>query len=221
MTCAFKNMRRKAQTQQVSKPRVTKRRKKTTTEQQIYMARAVLSSKDVKTHYVTLAGTGITLAVPIYQTLTDTAVLVPGTSQLNQYIGSKIKPIGLTVRFKLAAGDATNYVRVGIFQNQGSTTTSPGNYYETTTDPASPIKSYPSNPFVCLYDKCISMVIGGDTQVMMWKVYIPAKRLMPVSFVTGGGAVTTGNLQVVALSDSAAAPNPVLSISSSLKYLDA
>lgn len=214
-------MRRKAQTQQVLKPKATKRRKKTTNEQQIYMARAVLSSKDVKTHYTQLTGTGITLAVPIYHLITDPAILVPGTSQLNQYIGSKIRPIGLTVRFRLAAGDATNFVRIGIFQSNGPAVVSAGNYYETTTDPSSPIKSYPSNPFVCLYDECISQVIGDATQVKFWKVYIPPKRLMPIAMITGGGTITTGSIICVALSDSAASPNPVLSIYSSLKYLDA
>lgn len=213
-------MRRKAPTQQVLKPRpFKKQKKKSKVAQKVFIARNMVSNADIKSHVVQLTGTGIMLGAPVYQQLTDTSVMAQNVGQLNGYVGARIKPVGLTVRFKLSAGDSVQFVRVGIFQSEGQYSTSPGTYYLATTDPASPINPYPPTPFITLHDSCHSQVIGGDTQVKFWKVYIPGSRLLPVTFNTSN-VITSGMIQCVVLSDSAATPNPAISIHSILKYLD-
>lgn len=215
-------MKRKATTAPPSRTQsrvMTKKKKTSNVQQKVTIARNMLSNADIKSHTVTLSGTGITLASPVYQQLTDPSVIGQNAGQLNGYIGSRIKPVGLTVRFKLSAGDATQFVRVGIFQSEGQFSTAPGTYFLSTTDPASAINPYPPTPFITLHDSCHSQVIGGDTQVKFWKVYIPGSRLLPVTFNTSN-VVTSGMIQCVVLSDSAAAPNPAIAITSILKYLD-
>lgn len=214
-------MKRKADTQQVSKPRPMKRGKKKQSNQarKVYLARNIMTTADVKTHAVQLTATGMTLGSPVYQPITDTAVWNQGASQLNGYVGGRITPIGLTIRIRLTVGDAQNFVRIGVFQSEGAFSTSATNYFLTTTDMSSPISPYPIYPFITLHDKCIAMVNATETQCMFYKIYIPGKRLLPITF-SSTNVVTSGMIQLLGLSDSAAAPNPAISVYSVLKYLD-
>jgi len=52
------------------------------------------------------------------------------------------------------------------------------------------------------------------------KVYISGSKLLPIVFSQGGGTISSGQLFIVALSDSLAPPNPTFSWYAELKYLD-
>jgi len=218
--CYSKIMKRKAATGQVTRTN-TKKKRKTRTEDQIRMARALLNNADVKTHYFNQSAIGVTLAVPNFITLTDSTVLVPGVSQFNNYVGSRIKPINVTVRFSLVAGDATNFMRIGIFQLTGSASgVTASNFFYNTTHWNTMLTPYPTNPFNTLHDSMHTLVIGSDTQVKLFKVYIPASKLLPVTFNPSGTSITSGAIYCCVLSDSAAAPNPTVGTNLSIKYLD-
>lgn len=214
-------MKRKASTQKVRKPRT--RRQQSQSQQQVFLARRLLSAPDVKASFLQLASTGITTAAPVFLTITDPTLLVPGVAQNNQYVGSRINPVNLTVRYSITMGDAVQVVRVGLFQFTGAGTASAGNCYETTINPLSPIKSFPSNAFNCLSDKMYS---GSSSAAFAWqsvlveKIYIKKNKLLPIVFTAGGASITAGQIVLVALSDSAIAPNPAIVVYSIMKYLD-
>lgn len=215
-------MKRKASRAQVGKP--SRRRRTSANQQKVFLARKLLSTPDVKASYLQLASTGVTAAAPLFLALTDPTLLIPGVSQNNQYVGSRINPVNITVRYSLTMGDAVQTVRVGIFQFTGAGTASAGNLYETTTNPLSPIKAFPSNDFNCLSDK---MYTGATSAAFAWqnivaeKIFIKKSRLLPVVFTSGGAVITSGQIILVMLSDSIIAPNPAIIVYSIMKYVDA
>lgn len=215
-------MKRKALTQSGGIKRTPKKTRPQLSQRdaQLMLAKSILNDKEVKTHSISSATTAVTLAVPVMFQITDPTVLIPGVGQVNQYVGSKIQPIGLTIRYKLTAGDTTNFMRVGVFQCSGTTTTSIGNFYETTTATDTQIKAYPAFAFNTLSDSHHSMVLGSDSNVIAGKIYIKGKRLLPLQFISGGSVITSGQIVMCVLSDSTILPNPTIHVYSSLKYTD-
>lgn len=190
------------------------------TQRKIDLTRRLTSHIDVKSHYLGYASTGVSAAGPYQELLVDPTVLIHGAGQFNNYVGSRINPIGLTVRFTLVIGDTTNVMRVGIFQLQNTATPAPPvtNFYSTPSIPQSQIVPYPTDDFNCLYDQMFDLNQSNITTITR-KVYIPKKKLLPLTFTTVG-AITMGDLYIVALSDSLSAPNPSIVVTSDLKYLD-
>lgn len=199
--------------------RVKAKRRTKNVDSKVTLSRALLSFNDVKTHNTnTTAPVSVLTGTPVYWIVTDPSILVQGVGQQNNYIGSRIRPVGLTVRYALTAGDAYNIMRVGVFQNLGPTTSSPGNYYEDPTRPLTPVKAYPAYPYVCLSDQLYSLALNSDTNTVTRKIFIPGSKLAPLAFI--GGGITTGEIVMVVLSDSAATPNPTIQIFTNLRYTD-
>jgi len=124
------------------------------------------------------------------------------------------------VRYSCVMADATNVVRLGIFQCEGTFTTATGNYYTTTTNPLSAIENYPANNFNTLSDNIISgCVPGGHNAITTGKIFVPGRKLLPLTF-NQAGAITSGHIGLVLLSDSAAVSHPLVSFFSELRYMD-
>jgi len=218
---------RKASSQKGSK--VTKKPAMTKSlsmrQERVFLARKSLSSADVKVHYVSVVPTGISAAAAVQIRLVDPTTLVPGTGATNQYVGNKINPIGLTVRYTVNIADTTNTVRVSIFQFDGDVSglTLYDNYL-IPTNPLSPIQAFPVRTNNTLHDKIYT---GGylsgtysDNQCQNCTVYIKGKNLLPIHFSNAGADVSSGAIYICALSDSTVASHPYITAYSDLKFLD-
>lgn len=215
-------MKRKASATPLSSSQMVRRRKKDNASKQnrILLARRTLNSQDVKSHRIIINAVTPSSAGPLFYSLTDIAFLTPGTGMVNQYIGNKIKPLSLTVRFSVVMADSSNVVRMGIFQCEGPFTTATTNYFPTNTNPLSCIENYPTNPFNTLSDNLISgCVPGGHNAITTRRVYIKGSKMLPLTF-NQAGAITAGHIGMVILCDSAAPAHPTVSIYSEMRFTD-
>jgi len=215
-------MKRKATTQKQKKPSLN--RSQTIAQQKVFLARRVLSNPDVKTMIIPMNFTGITTISPLIYNIVNPTVIVPGTGQINNYIGSRIKPVSLTARYTWTVGDATNIIRVGFFQVEGSISgaSTAGNFYYDTTWPISILNPAPTYPFNTLSDQmfCGTSGAGSDTILGTKKIFVKGNKLLPIVFGTAGATVSSGQIFLVVLSDSSILPNPTLAMYLEMKYLD-
>lgn len=195
-------------------------KKKTKKQKEMTLAKTLLSYKDVKSHYVTYPLTGVSTAGTLIY-LTSLSTLVPGTGQVNNFIGSRIKPINLTIRVTAYVGDNYNTMRVGVFQQTGNSVgIVPSTFYTTVANPDTPVNSYPPLPFNTLSDRMLKLVINQDSSLQFFKLFIPGSKLLPITFNPGGTTISSGALCMVVLSDSLAPTHPSIQVYSHLKYTD-
>jgi len=202
-----------------------------------------LAYKKVRPEYkvtdVSVIGANSTTAATI-QSLT--AFMVHGNGTLNGYVGGSIDPQSIQLRVATSAGesssiipigpDTSNNVRVIIFQWLGdSVPTGPdlfqsagaGSTYSpwniSNIDKINVLMDRTYGHYLTVFqDNAVTTSVSGTHSVD--KVYIPGRKLAPISFNSGGTAVTGNDVYICHVSDSSASPHPQVSYYTRMTYID-
>lgn len=167
------------------------------------------------------------------------ANLVTGTGYKDNYIGRKVTPIGLSVRFDLAGAqsnvfagaDLNNFSRLLVFQWMDNTTPTVATVLETIVGGAivlSPILMANYNNIQVLVDKTFPTWVtyydsssgysasNGYNEVR----YVKGKKMVPLEFTTSTVVPVKGSIWALLVSDSAIAPSPAYTLYTRLTFLD-
>jgi hypothetical protein len=145
------------------------------------------------------------------------ASLTRGDDYLNNFLGNKINPAGIQVRYQFRVGDPSNIMRVIIFQWMDSTTPAVSGILQTPTTNLSALLATNKTNINVLHDRVYS---GSETYagalsymetVPSKTIYIKGKNIYPVEFQAGANTVQKGGLYMLLISDSGAAPTPTAS----------
>lgn len=148
-----------------------------------------------------------------------------GTNSINEFVGNRIDPVNLTVRWAFTYADATNRVRFSIFQLLGGGTATLANFYVSPTFVDSPINNNPTLPFRTLYDRYLGVNAEDATfacgTIQVHTAFISGKRMVPLVFPSGAFVgPSSGVIVIAAISDSLAPPNPNLTFYAQMKFTD-
>lgn len=163
---------------------------------------------------------------PLLTTANPLQGIVRGTGR-SEFIGSKIRPTGLSVRGQVIAGDSPgNMLRLVIIQDK-TTSGTPlvGTLFSNLTYPwISPFNADFRDTYNILHDKTFLLSNDGATSAGFlprnFKVFIPGKKLRQITY-TGAGAIDSGTIWMCWISDSSAAVHPTYIAVSRLTYRDA
>lgn len=144
-----------------------------------------------------------------------------GTGEFN-YVGGKIKPIRISMKYNIVNADNTNMVRITVIQMRGaSTITSASDVYTSVLSihaPLSPISVQYNDTYNVLYDRLFNT---DTTKVSLsGSINIPGKKLKRTSF-DSNGLVESGDIYVFMISDSALVVNPTVLLSHRIYFKDA
>lgn len=156
------------------------------------------------------------------------SALVVGSNPLNQFAGNRIVPTGITLRYRVAAADSHNLIRVILLQNISGAVPGISTLLASVGSASTPLSPYNqmfhANVRI-LHDK-MYLVDAVKPQATpldkngMWKtIYIPASKLQKI-VLTSGNAIHQGAIYLFAYSDSNVIPNPTLDYFSEVKFID-
>lgn len=155
--------------------------------------------------------------------------LTRGTSGLNNFLGNEILPTSLRLNINCAASptislpaDIFNFIRFIIFQWDDNNSPTVGNILATSNVTSQYLWS--SRPHLrILSDQKVAFqqpdpALSSDTEYLY--VYVKGKKMEPISFPSATLIPQKGGLWMLAISDSAVTPAPVLSFSSQITFTD-
>lgn len=166
------------------------------------------------------------------QALTSNAISSSGTifalSNMGQgnsndkRLGQQINPKSILMRFDLFASDSTNSIRLILFKWFDQASPSIATVLENTTWPTlSPLNLTNSRRSIkVIYDNLVSTSISTEITERVGKVYRKLAGKMNWADGTSGSPMG-GQLYLLAVSDSSAAPHPSLDFLSRLRFADA
>lgn len=186
----------------------------------------------IETKYVDSYATGAVTAIPAVGTLFSvhgtyaSGSFVPIVQGLDngQYIGTKINPRYLKVRYAMDVADTSNVVSMvviqskGLWGNNGDMT----NVYEVTgtvNAPFSAVSTEFADRFRVLYRR--EIVLDTDDPTKIGSIKIGPKKLRKMTFTAGTGSVESGHIMVGFISDSTAVTHPAVRLSWRFYYKDA
>lgn len=189
-----------------------------------YEAKKVLD-KEVETKQtdVSLAASSVDYTTGVVQALH--ANLTVGTGA-NQYLGTRIHPIYLHIRYKIAAADLTNIVRIIIVQVRAGGVPTLANTLESVSNVRAPLSDYEvdyNHTYTVLFNRLITVEGGnapGSSTFRIGEIKIRPKKLRAM-FWTAAGTIERGGIYFLAISDSAIASHPTVEFYSRLHYKDA
>lgn len=176
-----------------------------------------------------LAGAAVDYNGLLYNAFIDVpsaSTIVQGTDD-HQYIGAKIRPTGLTLRWAASndLADANNIVSCVILQGIGAFTPAANmaNIYQSTGNVSAPLSPFDedyNNRFRVLYRKEVALSQTGDNAVVH-SVHLSFKKFAPVIFNDGLGAIESQPLMIGWISDSSAVVHPVVRAQWRIHFQDA
>lgn len=153
--------------------------------------------------------------------------LVRGTSYINNFLGNKIKPVGIQLRYSWRCGDPANVCRIVCFQWLNSTVPTTADVFATATGPWSALNFDNIQYLNILHDRIwnINDFFGSPaasrSQFGTEKtVYIKGKRILPVDFASGSATVNKGGIYMALISDSGSATHPSISYYTRVTFAD-
>lgn len=158
-----------------------------------------------------------------------TPVLIQQGSGDNQYIGDKIRPYYLEIRYDIvnASTDKYNVVGIMVMQARGAFLINhidAGSFWTGYNTIFAPISYTPTafdDRYKMLARRTHSVAPDQQNNVVTGYIRIPGKRLTRIGFQDNIGTVESGKIWVTAISDSLAASHPTLNITWRLHYKDA
>lgn len=146
--------------------------------------------------------------------------LTRGDNYIDNFEGGRITPASLEFRVSGTPGDATNVLRVILFQWFDSTTPAAAGVLQLTGAYGVFSPKYLSNRdnINVLADRTWTM----DTYnpVFFERIYIKGKKMTNVEFPTGAVTAQKGGIYCLMISDSAAATHPSLDWASRVTFID-
>lgn len=181
--------------------------------------KAIAKEIETKASDVSLAASSVDYTTGVVQALH--ANLTPGTGA-NQYIGTRIHPVYLHIRYKVHAGDPQNLLRVIIIQTRTAGVPTLANTLESVSNVRAPLSDYEvdyNHTYTVLYNR-IHTLDDANFNTQLGEVKIRMKRLRAM-YYTAGAAIERGGLYFLCISDSAIATHPTVEFYSRLHYKDA
>jgi len=154
------------------------------------------------------------------------ASLTRGDDYINNFLGNRINPAGIQVRYAFRSGDPSNIMRVLIFQWMDSTTPVVSGILQTPATCQSAILVSNRTNINVLHDRIYQ---GSETyagalsyfdSVPSKSVYIKGKNIFPVEFQAGANTIQKGGLYMLLISDSGAAVHPTASWYTRVTFAD-
>lgn len=151
-----------------------------------------------------------------------------GTAQSNEFAGSKITPLWITVRYNIVCSGGTyNNVRVIIGQmlrQGGATPATVSALMNSTGSSTAPLTGYNQAAhgwYRILHDNLVTVCAANNIAETV-KVFIPGKKLIDVTFDNGASNpdVLSGGLFMLVLSDDRASTYPTFAHESNVIYTD-
>lgn len=144
-------------------------------------------------------------------------------SALNQYVGSRIKPTWLKIKWATDYADTTNLMSIVVLQSKGLWVNggTMANIYEstgTTTAPLSAVDTTYNDRFRILFRREVSM--DSDDPTRYGKIKIGPKMLRSIFFNDASGSVEAGHIMIGFISDSNAITHPTIRCYWRLYYKD-
>lgn len=144
----------------------------------------------------------------------------------SQYSGLQVTPTHIRVKWACAVADATNMLRVCIIQDKAGGVPIGSTVFQSAGSTNSPLSPYDvdfSKTYRVLFDEFYQLQTGTDNQKITGDIRILSKKLRPVNFPTGAGALTpsSGGIYIVFISDSTVAAHPAAQLYSRVYYKDA
>lgn len=150
--------------------------------------------------------------------------LVRGNAEQSNYIGGKITPTKLMIRYQILGADTTNMVRIVVLQNKANAgVPTAATVFESVSNIRAPLSAFEINfndTYRVLYDRLHNLVLSGDTAQRTGMIRLFRKKLHPIIF-DATNALEAYGLWLVAISDSSAVTHPTLQLYSRLTYEDA
>jgi len=182
---------------------------------------------ELKIHYLTVASQQVSyggITFSLFDNITQ------GSKPVGEYDGSQILPTSVRVNWEctlLTGGDATNHMRLILFQWNNSGTPVPAGVWNLTSNVNAPFSfvlwenreniRILRDELVCLYE---TYPTGAHSVTGQW--YIKSKKLAPVRFSSSYTDVVQKNdICMLVISDSAAADHPYFNCGTQITYLDA
>lgn len=144
-----------------------------------------------------------------------------------QYLGDSVTPLYITIRGLFQHADATNALRLIVFQCLGNTVPTvallmqlgSGTYSGQDYSLLSPVKKNTRRQFMILRDKLYVSSSESDL-VKAFKIKIPMYSLQATEFQNAAGLVGTGGIYLFIQSDSTAVTHPNVRIVHRITYSD-
>lgn len=167
-------------------------------------------------------------AAGVMYSLYENALVLPftkitqGTGEAN-YIGDTITPLYITIRGLFVHSDATNALRVIVFQTLGNTVATISSLLQypagTTHACLSPVKKNTRRQYQILRDKIYTTSASGN-EVKSFKIKVPMYGLQSTEFTDAAGTVGSGGLYMLLMTDSAAITHPDVRITHRVTFTD-
>lgn len=204
--------------------RKTRGKKRNTNFKRKVMA-IVRPLSDNRYTYSTIGSTGVTNsgAYLTGATLCDT---VTGDNTFGERQGDVITPTRLIMRYTWNVADASNVCRLIVFQWKPDSNSFPptailNNVIDISTlgSNGAPLARYiyDQKNFHILYDSTHDLVDTASNMSVTRTVNVYGKKLRPIRY-TNGASLGHNNIYAIVLSDSAAAPNPAITMTMELHY---
>lgn len=133
--------------------------------------------------------------------------LARGDAGKDNFDGNQVVPVGLTVRFTVQATAVTQKLRFIIIQVLKGTAPLTNQLLDSTGGAATTyLSSYNrgyKNTFKVLTDKIINVTTANDDNISE-VVYIPQRKIQPVSYITGTTNISTGDIRLYYYGDALA-----------------
>lgn len=154
------------------------------------------------------------------------ASITRGTGYLNNYLGARIKPTGLSVRLCMRPGDPSNIVRMILLQWMDQSVPSAITLLESSSNWLSSIETSALSKCNVLYDSTwvlnnqYATAQSYSEQLPVKAIYIKGKKMFPIEFDNTGDTIIKGCLYMFLISDSGATPHPTFSRYTRVTFAD-
>lgn len=164
-----------------------------------------------------IASTGIDYSGSIYNLLSDPSggtTITQGVTE-NQYIGTKINPTYLHIKYQWQGSDTFNMVRLMVVQVKGLFVPTAADILQSVGNVRAPLSSLDldaDDRYRVLYDRISQLEVGNGAGrgAIVGKVRISGRKLRRVVFSDGAGVYEANGIYLLVITDSGVASHPLL-----------
>lgn len=140
----------------------------------------------------------------------------------NNYIGQKIKPTHIQIKWQSTVADSANLLRILVVQTKGLFTPTLAQLLQNNGTIQTPLSSYNQDndsKFIVLASRLVCMDAYNTTRCGI--LNIKSKKVRPVIFANSTGGVESANIFLALVSDSGAVSHPTFTYYCRVSFKDA